>query len=101
MRFLHRSTALSLLALVVALCALAVGGNAREAGRQKYLFYVGTYTDHGSKGIYAYRFDSATGESTSLGLAAESAQPSFLVIASSGKFVYAINELSQFNGQPI
>jgi 6-phosphogluconolactonase len=100
MRFLHRSTALSLLALVVALCALAVGGNAREAGRQKYLFYVGTYTDHGSKGIYAYRFDSATGESTSLGLAAESAQPSFLVIASSGKFLYAINELSQFNGQP-
>jgi 6-phosphogluconolactonase len=100
MRFIRRSTAPLLLALVLALCALAVGGNAREAGRQKYFFYVGTYTDHGSKGIYAYRFDSATGESTSLGLAADSAQPSFLVIASSGKFLYAINELSQFNGQP-
>lgn len=61
---------------------------------------MGTYTDHGSKGIYAYRFDSATGKSTSLGLAAESAEPSFLAIAPSGKFLYAINEMSRFNGQP-
>jgi 6-phosphogluconolactonase len=100
MRFLRRSTALSLLAVILALCALSVAGNAREAARLKYLFYVGTYTDHGSKGIYAFRFDSATGRSTPLGLAVESAQPSFLAIASSGKFLYAINELSQFNGQP-
>jgi 6-phosphogluconolactonase len=98
-RFIRRSTALSLLAVVLALCALSVSGDAREAARQKYTFYVGTYTDHGSKGIYAYRFDSATGQSTLLGLAAESAQPSFLAIASSGKFLYAINEMSQFNGQ--
>ena len=79
MRFLRRSTALTLLAL--ALCALSLAGTAK-----KYIFYVGTYTDHGSKGIYSYRFDSATGKSTSLGLAAESANPSFLAIASSGKF---------------
>jgi 6-phosphogluconolactonase len=100
MRFLCRSTALSLLAVVGALCALSVAGNARDAARQKYIFYVGTYTDHGSKGIYAFRFDSGTGESTALGLAAESAQPSFLAIASSGKFLYAVNEMSQFDGQP-
>src|SRR5271169_3259370 len=101
-RFLRRSTALSLLllALVLALCALSAPGVATEAARQKYLFYVGTYTDHGSKGIYSYRFDSATGKSTSLGLAAESANPSFLGIASSGRFLYAINEIAQFNGQP-
>jgi 6-phosphogluconolactonase len=100
-RFLRRSTALTLLlALVLALCVLSITGNAREAARQKFTFYVGTYTDHGSKGIYAYRFDSATGESVSLGVAAESAQPSFLAIASSGNFLYAINEMSQFNGQP-
>jgi 6-phosphogluconolactonase len=97
-RFLRRSTAPLLLAL--ALCALSVAGNAGEAARQKYILYVGTYTDHGSKGIYAYRFDSATGKSTALGLAAESAEPSFLAIAPSGKFLYAINEMSQFNGQP-
>src|SRR5271170_2050254 len=100
-RFLRRSTALRLLlALVLALCALSAPGVATEAARQKYLFYVGTYTDHGSMGIYAYRFDSASGESTSLGLAAESTVPSFLAIASSGQFLYAVNEISQFNGQP-
>jgi len=101
MRFLRRSIALTLLpALVLALCALSVVGDAREAARQKHIFYVGTYTDRGSKGIYAYRFDSATGESTSLGLAVESTAPSFLAIAPSGQFLYAVNEISQFNGQP-
>jgi 6-phosphogluconolactonase len=99
-RFLRRPTAFSLRAVVLALCALSVSGNAREALRRKYLFYVGTYTDHGSKGIYAYRFDSATGESTSLGLAAETTAPSFLAIAPSGRFLYAVNEISQFDGQP-
>jgi 6-phosphogluconolactonase len=99
-RFLSRSIALSLLTLTLVLCALSVLGNAMEAARQKYIFYVGTYTDHGSKGIYAYRFDSASGQSTSLGLAAESTAPSFLAIAPSGRFLYAVNESSQFNGQP-
>ncbi len=98
-RFVRRSTTLTLL-LALAVGALPVAENALEAARQKYIFYVGTYTDHGSKGIYAYRFDSATGKSTSLGLAAESAEPSFLAIAPSGKFLYAINEMSRFNGQP-
>lgn len=97
-RLLRRSTVLILLAL--ALCALFVAGNAADAARQKYIFYVGTYTDHGSKGIYVYRFDSATGKSTSLGLAAESPEPSFLAIAPSGRYLYAVNEISKFNGEP-
>jgi 6-phosphogluconolactonase len=101
MRLFRRSTAPTLLlTLILALCALSVAGNVADAARQKYTFYVGTYTDHGSKGIYAYRFDSATGESDSLGLAAESTAPSFLAIAPSGRFLYAVNEISQFNGQP-
>ena len=100
-RYRRRSTALTLLPLLaLALGALSMVGNAADAARQKSRFYVGTYTDHGSKGIYAYRFDSATGASTSQGLAAESANPSFLAIAPSGKFLYAVNEISKFNGQP-
>ncbi len=100
-RYRRRSTALTLLPLLaLALGALSMVGNAADAARQKSRFYVGTYTDHGSKGIYAYRFDSATGASTSQGLAAESAQPSFFAIATSGRFLYAVNEISEFNGQP-
>src|SRR5580704_14561590 len=83
------------------LAAISLSGVAHAAGpgQQKYLVYVGTYTDHGSKGIYAYRFDSSTGKMTSLGLAAETAQPSFFVVDASGRFLYAVNETGNFNGQ--
>jgi 6-phosphogluconolactonase len=73
---------------------------AAEPAQQTYLVYVGTYTDHGSKGIYAYHFDSSTGRLTSLGLAAEAVEPSFLAIDSSGRFLYAANETANYNGQP-
>ena len=64
------------------------------------LIYVGTYTDHGSDGIYSCRFDSKTGKLAELGLAAESSQPSFLAVYSSAHFLYAVNEIKNFNGLP-
>jgi 6-phosphogluconolactonase len=74
--------------------------SAHGATKGKFLVYVGTYTEHGSKGIYAYRFDARTGQSTALGLAAESAQPSFLTVDASGHFLYAVNETESYDGQP-
>src|SRR5262245_59377585 len=55
------------------------------------LFYVGTYTNNtaGSKGIYAWRFDAATGKVTSLGLAAETDSPSWVVVHPNKRFLYA------------
>jgi 6-phosphogluconolactonase len=73
---------------------------ARTATTGKYLVYVGTYTDHGGKGIYAYRFDAGTGQATALGLAAESADPVFFTVDASGHFLYAVNEISTYEGQP-
>lgn len=67
---------------------------------QQQLVYVGTYTDHGSKGIYAFHFDPDQGQLSSLGLAAETVAPSFLAAAPNGHFVYAVNEIQTFNGQP-
>ena len=66
----------------------------------KYLFYVGTYTQDGSqsKGIYAYSFDTATGQATSLGLAAETTNPSFVALAPSGQYLYAVNEVGNYKG---
>ena len=86
--------------LLLAAISLSGVAHAAEPGQQKYLVYVGTYTDHGSKGIYAYRFDSSTGKMTSLGLAAEATEPSFLAVDSSGRFLYAVNEIETYNGQP-
>jgi 6-phosphogluconolactonase len=59
------------------------------------LLYVGTYTNSaaGSKGIYGWRFDAATGTVTSLGLAAETDSPSWVVVHPNKRFLYAANEL--------
>lgn len=66
----------------------------------KYLFYVGTYTQEGSqsKGIYAYSLDPSTGQATSLGLAAETTNPSFVALAPSGQYLYAVNEVGNYKG---
>jgi 6-phosphogluconolactonase len=64
-----------------------------------YLVYVGTYTTkQSSKGIYAYRFDTATGQLASIGLAAESTDPSFVAVHPNGNYLYAVNEIGDFNG---
>ena len=69
----------------------------RKAGDRT--MYVGTYTRGPSKGIYAYRFDSATGKTTPIGLVAETENPSFLAIHPNQRFLYAANEISMYEGQ--
>ena len=62
---------------------------------QQYYLFVGTYTEGaaaaGSKGIYVYTFDAATGEARPVSTIA-SPNPSYLAIAPGGKFVYAVGE---------
>jgi 6-phosphogluconolactonase len=74
---------------------------ASPAPSTKYFVYVGTYTEGGSesKGIYGYRFDSGTGKLTSIGLAAETVNPSFLAVDPRHRFLYAVNEIGDYNGQ--
>jgi 6-phosphogluconolactonase len=68
--------------------------------KSHYIVYVGTYTTkQASKGIYTYDFDYSSGKFTELGLAAESVDPSFLVVHPNGKYLYAVNETSEFAGQ--
>jgi len=66
---------------------------------QQAILYVGTYTRGASKGIYAYRFDSSTGKATSIGLVGETPNPSFLATSPNGKFLYAVNEINQYQGE--
>ncbi|HUB62791.1 MAG TPA: lactonase family protein [Puia sp.] len=63
---------------------------------QQYYLFVGTYTEgspasRGSKGIYVYRFDAATGDATPVSTAMTD-NPSYLAIALGGRFVYSVNE---------
>ena len=71
----------------------------QRAAPKQYLVYVGTYTTkYPSKGIYAFRFDAATGQLSPIGLAAESQDPSFLAVDPSEKYLYAVNEIDNYNG---
>src|SRR5579864_8270287 len=99
--FRHPLQAASLLLVILLSTVLAAAAPAEQRG--KYIFYVGTYTEDGSKskGIYAYRFDADTAKITSLGLAAETTNPSFVTLHPNGRFLYAVNEgwVSGFRGQ--
>ncbi|HTA48424.1 MAG TPA: lactonase family protein [Verrucomicrobiae bacterium] len=86
--------------LIFALSVLCA--EAAPASHKKYFVYVGTYTAEAgstSKGIYAYRFDTDTGEIASIGVAAETANPSFLAVHPNQRFLYAVNETGNYQGQ--
>ncbi len=80
-------------AVLALLCSLAVLPAVPQTPNQKFLVFVGTYTDKtDSKGIYAYEFDASTGKLAPKGLAAGSSNPSWLAIHPNGKWAYAANE---------
>ena len=66
-----------------------------------YLLFVGTYTNTkaASKGIYVYRYNPSSGQLTSLGVAAETPNPSYLAVDPTHQFLYAVNELEDYKGE--
>ena len=63
--------------------------------------YLGTYTvgnGGNGQGIYLYQSNPFTGELKFIKVAATTPSPSFLVASHSGKFLYAVNEISNFQG---
>jgi len=81
------------------LFALGDALHSAKASKGNYFVYVGTYTAQQRKGIYAYRFNATTRQLASLGLAAETSNPSFLAVHPSQKFLYAVNETGSFQNQ--
>ncbi|MCU1263637.1 MAG: hypothetical protein JWO80_6522 [Bryobacterales bacterium] len=75
------------------------GAGQNATSEKGYLVYVGTYTRQGSKGIYAYRFSPGNGKLSPLGLVAETENPSFLATGPSGRFLYAVNEIGNYEGK--
>ena len=76
----------------------------------KSLFYIGTYTEpilHGTgnilkgrgEGIYLMALDRNTGKLENLGLAGAARNPSFLCVTPDKRFLYAVNELKQYEGR--
>lgn len=77
-----------------------------SANAKDFFAYVGTYTtpgdwrgDTASKGIYLYHYNASTGTLTAQQVAAETNDPSFLLVHPNHKFLYAVNELGTFGDQ--
>jgi 6-phosphogluconolactonase len=92
----HRHSLRTLCATVLAGAAL-LSSSAKLAGSpvqtaQDYFVYVGTYPAGDSKGIYLYRFDEKSSHLTSLGLAAEIANPSFVATDPGHRYLYAVTD---------
>src|SRR5262245_11298751 len=96
-------------AVTVARPALLLGGlallaglaaSAEEKAPEKFMVYVGTYTGGkgGSEGIYRLELDLATGKLSEPALAARTANPSFLAVHPTGKFLYAVGEAGKAQG---
>lgn len=74
------------------------------------LIYVGTYTqpikfgtgqilNGKGKGIYRLKFNLDTGELVNGGEVKEAVNPSYLAIDKTGNFLYAVNELKEYEGK--
>ncbi len=78
---------------------LPIALQAKTPASGKYWVYIGTYTGAKSKGIYRFQLDLATGQATEPELAGEITSPSFLAIHPKGNALYAVNEVSDFEGK--
>jgi 6-phosphogluconolactonase len=75
------------------------------------LVFIGTYTgpirfgtgkilEGKGKGIYVYRLDVSSGSMEQIGLPERVPNPSYLTFDPSHRFLYAVNELKEFEGAP-
>jgi 6-phosphogluconolactonase len=81
------------------LIGMRIGGASARADER--FAYIGTYTNTGhSDGIYRLFLNTTTGAMRVDGVAAKSADPSFLALHPNGRVLYAVNELESFDGKP-
>ncbi len=106
---------LTLTALALAALPLSAQTPAAAKGSQNYWVYFGTYTgfknvhnslpngkgESHSQGIYAARFNAATGELGQPILAAQIINPSFLTISPDHRFLYSVIEDPTSVGPPL
>jgi len=67
--------------------------NETEQENEAYSFFVGTYTNTESQGIYKYSLQK-DGKLQRIGLAAISDNPSFLALSADKRFLVAVNEIN-------
>jgi 6-phosphogluconolactonase len=79
--------------------AVIMNDTARSNQSREMTLFIGTYTSSTSEGIYTYRMNSETGELKKVS-SIKSENPSFLTLDRPRRFLYAVNELPEFEGKP-
>src|SRR5215467_15204699 len=93
MKTFRRAVSLAIVLFIPVFLLIAKDKKQQKPQPKDFFAFAGTYTTKTqSKGIYAFRYDATSGKLTALGVAAETADPSFVAIHPSGKFLYAVNE---------
>lgn len=90
----------------LSLAGLTAGGlvlesplKAWQSSKRELIVYVGTYTTGRSEGIYVCRLDLSTGALKQIDVAKGVANPSFLTVEPRTRFLYAVNEVKEFEGK--
>ncbi len=65
----------------------------------KLQFFLGTYSARGAAGIYSATLDLHTGRLELFGEPAPAENPAFLALDPKGRYLYSVNELSEFQGK--
>lgn len=83
----------------LAFAALLTFFAAHTAVADEHLAYLGTYTDHGSRGIYAVKLDGETGTLSPPKLVAALRSPEFLALHPNGRYLYSLTQDSRDGGR--
>jgi 6-phosphogluconolactonase len=81
---------------IALLGALAVRGNQLRYYR---VLFIGTYTSGKSEGIYRYLFDDQTGTLSKFN-SFKCINPSFVTLDKTRTYLYVVNEVGEYEGQP-
>ena len=103
----NRLTSMSRRSFLVKSAAFGIAASQLRRGEaadgKRILAYAGTNTvpvdgAANGKGIYLFEVDTGSGELKLLNLAASAPNPSWLSVHPTGKYLYAVNELSSYEG---
>jgi len=98
MKNLLRYTILLTAFIAASLWVVDTRGLVKDLSKIDELVYIGTNTGPKSQGIYVYKLNMTTGRLAPLGLAAKSDNPGFLTVDFTHRYLYAVNEIGDYEG---
>ena len=89
----------TLFTIIVTICMFPMVNSQTSSKDKNYNLLIGTYTQPGkSDGIYVYKFNVETGESSYRSEVSGIKNPTYLTVSKDKKHVYSVNEIGNGNG---